>query len=110
VPKRRFRVLWAEAATRDFEELIGYIADDSIANAARLLTRLEARAAGLERTPLRGRVVPELAQFGIHTLRELIERPYRIVYRVASDTVIVVALFDGRRDLEDVLLERLVRV
>jgi toxin ParE1/3/4 len=54
--------------------------------------------------------VPELAHFGIHSLRELIERPYRIVYRVASDTVTVVALLDGGRDLEDVLLERLVRL
>lgn len=110
MPKRRFRVIWAEAAARDLEELIGYVADDSIANATQLLDRLEERAANLERLPLRGRVVPELAHFGIHSLRELIERPYRIVYRVASDTVTVVALLDGRRDLEDILLERLVRV
>jgi hypothetical protein len=36
-------------------------------------------------------------------------RPYRLVYRVEADTVTVLALFDGRRDLEDVLLERLLR-
>ena len=30
-------------------------------------------------------------------------------YRVADDRVLVLAVFDGRRDIEEVLLERLVR-
>ena len=70
---------------------------------------MEARAARLESEPRRGRIVPELARFGIRTWRELIVRPYRIVYRIDGDTVAVLAVFDGRRELEDVLLERLVR-
>jgi toxin ParE1/3/4 len=41
--------------------------------------------------------------------RELVVKPYRILYRVSSDTVTVLAVFDGRRDLEDLLLERLLR-
>jgi toxin ParE1/3/4 len=41
--------------------------------------------------------------------REIVARPYRILYRVSGDTVTVLAAFDGRRDLEDVLLERLLR-
>jgi len=63
----------------------------------------------LETVPRRGRVVPELARFGMQTWHELLVKPYRIVYRVSGDTVTVLALFDGRRDLEDVLLERLLR-
>jgi toxin ParE1/3/4 len=45
----------------------------------------------------------------MRTWRELVVRPYRLVYRVGSDAVVVLAVFDGRRDLEDVLLDRLVR-
>jgi plasmid stabilization system protein ParE len=37
-------------------------------------------------------------------------RPYRLIYRVERDTVTVLAVFDGRRDLEDVLLDRLLRL
>ncbi|HZX40211.1 MAG TPA: hypothetical protein VFE93_00150 [Myxococcaceae bacterium] len=36
-------------------------------------------------------------------------RPYRLVYRIGSGAGVVLAVFDGRRDLEDVLLDRLVR-
>ena len=107
--RRRYRVRWAEAAVRDLEELIGYVAADSERNALRILERVESRAATLEASPGRGRVVPELAHFGMRAWRELVVRPYRIVYRVEGDTVTVLAMLDGRRDLEDLLLERLLR-
>ena len=45
----------------------------------------------------------------MRTWRELVIRPYRLVYRIEGDTVIVLAVFDARRDLEDLLLERLLR-
>jgi hypothetical protein len=32
------------------------------------------------------------------------------VYRISGETVVVLAVLDGRRDLEDLLLERLVRI
>ena len=109
MPRRRYRVQWAEVAVRDLEELVSYIAADSEINADRVLSRLETRAAALESSPGRGRIVPELSHFGMRTWRELVVRPYRIVYRIEGDTVTVLGVFDGRRDLEDVLLERLLR-
>ena len=105
----RYRVRWTEAAVRDLEEIVSYIAVDSPINASKLLAKLRARAESLEVSPLRGRVVPELAGFGIRTWRELLAKPHRIVYRVAEKGVYVLAVLDGRRDLEDVLLERLIR-
>ena len=107
--ERRFRVVWAEAAARDLEELVAFVAQDSARNAERLLAKLRASAASLESVLARGRVVPELSRFGMRSWREIIVRPYRIVYRVSGDSVTVLALFDGRRDLEDLLLERLLR-
>ena len=107
--RRSFRVQWAEAAVRDLEELISYIAADSPLNAERILDKLEKRAQTLESTPVRGRVIPELAHFGIRNWRELIVKPYRIIYRIDEDTVNVLAVLDGRRDLQDLLLERLIR-
>lgn len=105
----RFRVRWAEAASADLEEMIAYIAVEAPLNAERLLARLLAKAEGLETTPPRGRVVSELARFGMRQWRELIVRPYRLVYRIEGSAVYVLALLDGRRDLTDLLLERLLR-
>jgi len=107
--RRSFRAQWAEAAARDLEELISYVAADSPLNAERILDKLEERARTLEATPARGRVLPELAHFGIRNWRELIVKPYRIIYRIDEDTVNVLAVLDGRRDLQDLLLERLIR-
>lgn len=61
-------------------------------------------------TPLRGRLVPEVAQYEIANYRELVIPPYRLVYRVGEATVWVVGLFDSRRDLESILLSRLLRL
>jgi len=107
--RRRFRVEWAEVAVRDLEEIAAFLALDSPPDAERAVRRIEKRAAALETSPARGRVVPELARFQIRTWRELVVRPYRLVYRIEGDAVVVLAVFDARRDLEDLLLERLVR-
>ena len=109
MPRHRLRVRWAEVAVRDLEDTVSYIAVDSPENAERVLDRLERRAATLGTAPTRGRVVPELVRFGMRTWRELVVKPYRLIYRIEGDTVTVLALLDGRRDLEDLLLERLVR-
>jgi plasmid stabilization system protein ParE len=109
MPEGARRVVWTESAARDLEEIVSFVAIDSPVNAARLLGRLRAKGASLETSSRRGRIVPELLRFGMRTWRELVVRPYRLIYRVAGDTVVVLALLDGRRDLEDVLFERLVR-
>lgn len=109
MPRHRFRVRWAKVAARDLEDIVSYIAIDSPEKAERVLERIERRAATLGTAPARGRVVPELARFGMRTWRELVLKPHRLIYRIEGDTVTVLALLDGRRDLEDLLLERLVR-
>jgi plasmid stabilization system protein ParE len=88
---------------------MAFLALDSEQGAERVLRRIERRAAILESSPARGRVVPELASFQMRTWQELVIKPYRLVYRIEGDTVIVFAVFDARRDLEDLLLERLPR-
>ncbi len=108
--RSRFRVEWAEAAVRDLDSLAGFLATRSERDAERIVALVERRAATLESSPTRGRIVPELSRFGMQTWRELIVRPWRVVYRIEGDVVMVLALFDGRRDLEDVLLERLIRM
>jgi toxin ParE1/3/4 len=108
MPERRFRIVWSAAADDDVLRLASWLASESPDDAVLLQTRLRRRVDSLTSHPGRGRVVPELAFFGIVHLREVVERPHRIVYRIAGRTVLVLGVFDGRRELEDVLLERLI--
>jgi toxin ParE1/3/4 len=55
----------------------------------------------LERLPLMGRVVPE---FKIESYREVIVRPFRLIYRVQDDVCSIIAVVDSRRDLTQLLL------
>ena len=73
------------------------------------MKRLHGRAESLQDFPERGRLVPELLDLGLRAWRELIERPYRIVYRISGDGVIVEVVFDGRLDASSLLSDRLLR-
>jgi len=46
----------------------------------------------------------------VREYRELIVPPYRLIYHARGVDVLVLAVFDARRSLEDVLLDRLIRV
>jgi toxin ParE1/3/4 len=106
---KRYAVEWAITARDDLEEIIGFIAEDSAVNAVQVLERLEERARTLETLPMRGRIVPELQWQGVATYREMQERPWRLLYRVDGSRFRVVAVLDGRRQLEDLLLARFLR-
>jgi toxin ParE1/3/4 len=86
---------------------VDYLLQRNPDEAAAVLDRIEGKAAALRTMPLRGRVVPELEHLQIRDYREIQIAPYRLIYRVAGDRVLVLAVFDGRRNLEDVLLDRI---
>ncbi|MDE0061198.1 MAG: type II toxin-antitoxin system RelE/ParE family toxin [Gammaproteobacteria bacterium] len=102
-----FRVLWTDAAQSDLHEIAQFIAAESLDNALAVIDRLERRCSTLERLPERGRIVPELKAVDILIYRELIVKPWRIVYRRDANQVYVMAVLDGRRSLSGLLLERL---
>lgn len=102
----RFEVLWAEVAIQDLERIVDFVEQEAPLAAQRLFDDIAQRAVTLETLPLRGRLVPELARLEITNYRELVIPPYRLMYRVDGDRVSVVAVFDSRRNLEDVLLLR----
>ena len=104
-----FQVLWTDAARLDLERIVEFIAEENPANALTALARLERRCRTLATLPERGRIVPEVRAVDVLTYRELIEGPWRIVYRYDADRVHVMAVLDARRELSSLLLERLVR-
>lgn len=104
-----FQVLWARTAECDLAEIIDHIANDSPANARAVLRKLKGQAGQLDHYPERGRIVPELRHQGIVQYRELILPPWRIIYRVDDNNVYVLCVLDGRQNVEDLLLKRLLR-
>lgn len=110
MPMTERRVVWTHRAQCDLESIVEYIAEQQPATALTILDRLQARAACLASQTLRGRRVPELRDLGIDNHREIIVTPWRIIYRTADSLVYVIAVFDSRRDLRGVLMERLLQM
>jgi len=106
---KEYFVSLTEGAETDLNEIVSYIAKDSVQNALRVLERLENKVNSLNKMPERGRYVPELLDKNIREYKELIENPWRIFYKIDGNEVFVLAIIDGRRNIEDILIEKLIR-
>jgi len=104
-----YAVLWTEVAERDLWDIIAFIAVENSLNALHVLEKIEHRAAALYTSPERGRVVPELQANGIFVYRELIISPWRLLYRITDSNVYITAVIDSRRNVEEILLQRLIQ-
>jgi len=102
-----YDVIWSKSAFTDFERIIRYITQDNPSQASAIFKNIKERASSLRSFPERGRVVPELEAQGILSYRELVIPPWRIIYRTAEKSVFVLAIVDSRRNIEDILLQKL---
>jgi len=89
-------ITWTDDASRGLDEVFRYIARDSEVNAGRMVARIIRTAERLEQFPRSGRVVPEI---GSDDVREVIAAPYRVIYRIESDTVRILAVQHSARRL-----------
>jgi len=73
-----------------------YAAQDSKGCALKPVDRLTQRSQQTDVYPRSGRVVPE---YGREDIRELIEPPFRIIYRVKKARIDVLAVVHGARQM-----------
>jgi len=52
---------------------------------------------------------PELERIGVYDYREVFFKPYRIIYQISGSEVYVHCVLDGRRDMQTLLQQRLLR-
>ena len=90
--------LWSPRSIRDLESIREHIAEDSRLYADLVVQRLVRAPDRLRSFPELGRTVPERRE---PVLRELIVRPFRIVYRVRDDSVQIVTVFRASRLFPD---------
>ena len=108
MPTRKFQVELTEGAEDDLERIYRYLAENrSSEDAERLLDAFLDKIQTLERYPLRGAVPKELESIGIRDYRQVLLTPYRLIDRVKNDTVFIMVIADGRRDMQALLERRL---
>jgi plasmid stabilization system protein ParE len=106
---KQYKIYWAREATNDLGEIVDYIAKDRISAARSVYKKIKLKCRQLKESPERCRRVPELLDIGIENYREVIISPYRVIFKLTESTVYIFAVIDGRRDVESVLFDRLLR-
>jgi addiction module RelE/StbE family toxin len=90
------KVEWTDTAIEHLVSIYEYVAHDSKPYADRLIDKLTRRSEQIGAFPLSGRMVPEYRD---ESIREVIERPYRIIYRIKTEQVDILAVVHGAQEL-----------
>jgi len=107
---KRYNVRLTDEAEVDLVDLFEYIArKDSIDRAYYILEKLDTLILSLDQQPERGHYPPELSKRGVKNYREVHFKPYRVIYEIIGNHVVVLGCFDGRRDMQLLLERRLLR-
>ncbi len=90
------KVYWANRAKDRLKLIHDYISEDSPKLALRVVDRLTARSMQLNELANSGRKVPEYQR---NDVREILDRPYRIIYKIKSDRIDVLTVMHYRQIL-----------
>jgi len=89
------KIQFSPSALSDLEALLAYYDKQGVADKGRVIARELINATEtLSDHPKIGRIVPE---FNTPSLRELIRKPYRVVYRLDIDCISIIRIWRSER-------------
>ncbi len=106
----KYEVFLTLDAEEDIFNIYEYVAmNDSVSKADFLFQKLKETCLSLENYPGRGHLPPELERINVREYLDIHFKPYRIIYQLRGNKVFIHCVLDGRRNLQDLLLERILR-
>lgn len=94
------KVIWSDDAIADLAAIVRHIAADNAAAALRTGQAILESTRFLGEFPLAGRVLPEENK---ESVREIIHRPYRVIYELSGgDGVVVLRVWHAARGKPEV--------
>ncbi|MCF8370081.1 MAG: type II toxin-antitoxin system RelE/ParE family toxin [Bacteroidales bacterium] len=79
------KIIWTQRALSDLENILEYIAKDSVKYSILTIEKLISTTNFLQSNQRIGRIVPELNR---EDIRELISGNYKIIYRTSSEEMV----------------------
>jgi len=96
-------VQWTKTAEGHLDAIYAYISQDSSTYALSMVDKLTRKSEQIAMYPLSGRAVPEYER---GDLREIIENPYRIIYRINERQIDIVAIIHTSRNMREIKLDQ----
>ena len=97
------KITWSSSALDDLREIHAFICRDAESYATRMIERILSAVEPLSDFPQLGRIVPERNDA---SYREVIVRPYRVVYRNSVGRIDIIAVIHGARDFDRAISDR----
>jgi len=88
------KIVWTEKAEKQLDQIFEYISSDSLLYAQRTVSQIIEEAEGIPPHSRKGRKVPEYQRDDI---REVFHHPYRIIYSLKDDTIVILSVIHGAR-------------
>ena len=98
MPSKKFAVEWTESAAADLRGIF-----------FGMFAKIKTECENLEKFPEMGKVPAELEALQIGGYRELVVAPWRIFYRKDTERIVVLAVIDSRRNIDDAVWKRMMR-
>jgi toxin ParE1/3/4 len=106
----KYTVNFLSDAGKDLFEIYKFVyLNDSENNAEKLYDKIYQKCLTLQEIPERGRIPPELRLLEMEDFLEIFYKPYRIIYQLVQNEVYIYCILDGRREIQKLLEERLLR-
>ena len=104
------KVVILDSAEQDLKELRSYVVKNfPQATWLKTYSKLKESIRNLATFPLLGAVPPELESLNMNQYRQIISGMNRVIYEPRADAVYIYMIVDTRRDLETLLMQRLMR-
>ena len=103
-----YQVEISAGAEADLKSIFRYLAEQaSVGQADAMLDAILDKIMTLEMWPERGACPKEIEPLGLREFRQVLVAPWRLIYRIAGSSVIILVIADGRRDMQSLLEQRL---
>jgi len=104
----KIKVVWSEDAGNELKEIISYIKKNSGKIIAKNIHKKIMEKVNDASENAKGRrIAPLLREFGIIDIHQININPWSIYYKVENNLMQVVSIIDMRRNLEEVLYQKI---
>lgn len=76
----------------------------------KIYNKFKAKVENLKIFPELGTEVPELKKIGIYYIKQMVISPWKVYYKLDNSKIIILSIIDSRRNLEDILIEKLIKL
>ena len=105
--EKKYNIKCASPALDDLDEIIEYISKTNLTYSIKVMDKIYEQVSKLDMYPERYRIVPELEKYGYLIYRQLIVDYWKVIYKIEGNIVYIMLIIDGRRNIEDIILKKL---